>query len=297
MKIGIICSKKSETVTMLYKEGIKQGHTVKILYINKFSILLNNNKENLIYYNHKLLSDYDAFITRIPSEKSDIGLSIIRQIELKGIICFNSWISISRANNKFRTQQILSSKNFNMPKTFITNNSDFSKKMLEQLGMPVIIKFFNGLQGVGVMKVDTIESALSVLESIKILDSNVLVQECINESRGRDIRVLVVGGKVVASMERFSNGDDFRANLSQGGQARKIDLTKEEKEMAIKATKALSLDICGVDIIRTNRGSMILELNASPGLVGIESSTGISVKTKIFQEIVKAVNKKRNVLY
>lgn len=291
MKIGIICSQKSDTVVLLLKEGRRKSHIVKILYLAKFSVFLNDEGENTIFYGHTKLADYDAFIVRLPAEKNDVGISIVRQIEARGAPCFNGWVATSRANNKFRTQQILSLKNFNMPKTFITNNSDFSKNMLNKIGMPVIIKFFNGLQGVGVMKCETPESAISVIESVKMYDSNVLVQECICESSGKDIRCFVVGNKVVASMERDSEGKDFRANISQGGTARKIDLSKEEKDMAIAATRELGLDICGVDLLRSRRGTLIIELNASPGLVGIEKYTGVSVKSEIFDHIVRKVNK------
>lgn len=296
MKIGILCTKKSETVAKLLDEGKKQGHEVRTIFLNKICIFLDENGVNRIFYGEKPLSGYDAIISRIPSEKSGLGSSILRQLELQGIPCFNSWVSTSRANDKFRTQQILSSKKVSMPRTFISNNPDLSKKMLEKIGTPCIIKFFNGLRGVGVMKVDTLNSAVSVLESIKLYDSNVLVQEYVKESEGRDIRCIVIGKKVVASMERNSFGQDFRANLSQGGSATKIILTEEEKKMAIKAATSLGLDISGVDLLRSKKGTMIIEVNASPGLVGIESSTGVDIKAKIFKFIVKEVKKKRKVI-
>jgi len=224
------------------------------------------------------------------------GTAIVRQLEMQGVYTVSSSIAISRARDKLRSMQLLAKYGIGIPKTVVSRNTTDIDNLLEQLGdMPVIIKLARGTHGNGVVLAETKKAAKSVLQAFYLTNddgTNILLQEFIKESAGTDIRAFVVGSRVVASMKRQSLDDDFRSNLHKGGEGTIIKLTDEEKKVAVKAARAMGLNIAGVDMMRSNRGPLILEVNASPGF-GIEKITGRNVASAII-EYVEQNAKRRN---
>jgi ribosomal protein S6--L-glutamate ligase len=249
-----------------------------------------------VSYKGKDLSDFDAIIPRIASNMTKYGTAIVRQLEMQGVYTVSSSIAINRSRDKLRSLQLLAKAGVGIPKTVFSRNTTDIDNLLDQLGgMPVIIKLARGTHGNGVVLAETKKAAKSVLQAFYLTNddgTNILLQEFVKESAGTDIRAFVVGSRVVASMKRQSLDDDFRSNLHKGGEGAIIKLTEEERKMAIKAAKAMGLNVAGVDMMRSDRGPLILEVNASPGF-GIEKVTGRDVTTPII-EYIEMNAKRRN---
>lgn len=296
MKIAILSNGPGNYSTMrLKEEAILRGHEVEVIkYKECYASIEQNNPA--VSYNGKDLIGFDAVIPRIASYMTKYGTAIVRQLEMQGIYTVSSSIAISRSRDKLRSMQLLAKYGIGIPKTVVSRNTTDIDNLLEQLGgMPVIIKLARGTHGNGVVLAETKKAAKSVLQAFYLTNddgTNILLQEFIKESAGTDIRAFVVGSRVVASMKRQSLDDDFRSNLHKGGEGTIVKLTDEEKKVAVKAARAMGLNIAGVDLMRSNRGPLILEVNASPGF-GIEKITGRNVASAII-EYVELNAKRRN---
>ncbi len=240
-----------------------------------------------MHYQGKELPVYDAVIPRIGASITFYGSAVVRQLEMMGVFCVNDSVAITRARDKLRSLQLLSKKGIGLPITGFAHSIDEIKDLIKMVGgPPLIIKFLEGTQGVGVILVETTKAARSVIEAFLGLKVNILVQEYIKEAAGIDIRCFVVGGKVVAAMKRQATApEEFRSNLHRGGKACATEITEEERNMAIRAAHITGLNVAGVDIVRAERGPLIIEVNASPGLEGIEKTTGVDVAGKIIEFI------------
>jgi alpha-L-glutamate ligases, RimK family len=296
MKIAILSNGNANYSTRrLKEEAEKRGHEVKVIKYKNCYISIERH-DNRVYYKGKPLEKFDAIIPRISSSMTKYGTAIVRQLEMQGEYVLSKSLAIVRARDKLRSMQLLAKNDIDVPKTLISRNTTDIDELLDQLGeMPVIIKLASGTHGNGVVLAETKKAAKSVMQAFYLNDdsgTNILLQEFIKESAGTDIRAFVVGSKVVASMQRQSLDDDFRSNLHKGGSGTIIKLTPEEEKVAIKAAKMMGLSVAGVDIMRSSRGPLVLEVNASPGF-GIERVTGRNVAGKIIEYVEQ--NAKRTV--
>ncbi len=288
MKIAILSNGTGNYSTKRLKEvAAARGHEVKVIkYRECYASIEKNNPT--VSYRGEDLAKYDAIIPRIASYMTKYGTAIVRQLEMQGVYTLSSSLAINRSRDKLRSMQLLAKAGVGIPKTVFSRNSTDIDDLLEKLGgTPVIIKLARGTHGNGVVLAESKKAAKSVLQAFYLTNddgTNVLLQEFVKESAGTDIRAFVVGGRVVASMKRQSLDDDFRSNLHKGGEGTTIKLTEEERKMAIKAARAMGLNIAGVDMMRSARGPLILEVNASPGF-GIEKVTGRDVATPIIEYI------------
>jgi len=287
MKIAILSNgPKNYSTSRLVEEAEKRGHEVEVIKYKNCYLSLDD-KHPYVYYEGKKLTGYDAIIPRIANYMTRYGCAIVRQFEMQGIWTASSSIAITRARDKLRSAQILAKYGVDMPKTLVSRNTADIDDLIDQIGLPVIIKLATGTHGNGVVLADTKKAAKSALQAFYLYNedgTNILLQEYIKESAGTDIRAFVVGNHVVASMKRQSLDDDFRSNLHKGGSGTSIKLTDEEKKVALKAAKAMGLHIAGVDLMRSERGPLVLEVNASPGF-GIERVTGRDVASKIIDYV------------
>lgn len=270
----------------LVEEAKKHGHKVKVVKYKNCYLALDD-KHPDVYYDGKKLSGFDAIIPRISNSMTRYGCAVVRQFEMQNTYTVSSSVAITRSRDKLRAAQILAKYDVDTPKTLVSRNTSDIDDLLEQIGLPVIIKLAKGTHGNGVILADTRKAAKSALQAFYLYNedgTNILLQEYIKESAGTDIRAFVVGNQVIASMKRASLDDDFRSNLHQGGEGTPIKLTPAEKKTALKAARAMGLHICGVDLMRSNRGPLVLEVNASPGF-GIEKVTGRDVASKIIEYV------------
>ena len=286
MNILVLSRKPSLYSTRRLVEATqKRGHNVRVIDYLRCYMNITSKKPTVIYRGEKLTS-YDAIIPRIGASYTFYGAAVVRQFEMGGIFSVNESQAISRSRDKLRSLQILAREGIGMPVTGFANHSADIDGMIETMkGTPLIMKLLEGTQGKGVVLAETKKAAGSVLSAFGQLKANILVQEFIKEAEGKDIRAFVVGGKVVGSMEREAPDGEFRANLHLGAVAKKIELSEEEKNMAVKATKTLGLAIAGVDMIRSSEGLLVIEVNSSPGLEGIENTTGKDVAAEIVKYI------------
>ena len=287
MKIVILSNGNANYSTKrLVEEAEKRGHTAKVIKYKNCYLSLDSKRPE-VFYKGKKLSDFDAIIPRISNRMTRYGCAILRQFEMQGTWTVSSSIAITRARDKLRSAQILTKSGVETPKTLVSRNTADLDDLLEQIGLPVIIKLASGTHGNGVVLADTKKAAKSALQAFYLYNedgTNILLQEYIKESAGTDIRAFVVGSKVVASMKRQSLDDDFRSNLHKGGEGTIIKLTDAEKKMAVKAAKAMGLHVAGVDLMRSNKGPIVLEVNASPGF-GIEKITKRNIAGKIIEYV------------
>lgn len=287
MKIAILSNGNANYSTKrLVEEAEKRGHKVKVVKYKNCYLALDD-KHPDVYYRGKKLSGFDAILPRISNGMTRYGCAVVRQFEMQGVYTSATSVAITRARDKLRAAQILAKYDIDTPKTLVSRNTSDIDDLLEQIGLPVIIKLASGTHGNGVILADTKKAAKSALQAFYLYNedgTNILLQEFIKESAGTDIRAFVVGGRVVASMKRESLDDDFRSNLHKGGLGTPIKLTDQEKKVAVKAARAMGLHICGVDLMRSSRGPLVLEVNASPGF-GIEKVTGRDVASKIIEYI------------
>lgn len=288
LKIAILSKNINLYSTRRLKEEAElSGHNVQIINTTRCYMNISSTHPE-IYYNGEKLPQFDAIIPRIGASITFYGTAVVRQFEMMGVFSLNDSIGISRTRDKLRALQFLSKKGIGMPVTGFACDSDDTNHLIQIAGgSPVVIKLLEGTQGIGVVLAETNKAAESVIESFMSLKANIMVQEFITESKGEDLRCLVVGNKVVASMKRTAKSDEFRSNLHRGATASNIVLTPEENRTAIKATKILGLNVAGVDLIRSNRGPLVLEVNSSPGLQGIENATNKNVAKEIINFIEK----------
>lgn len=294
MNIVILSKGSSNYSTQRIKEEAKvRGHNIRV--VNYALCYMAIEKGNpVVYYRGKPLKDIDAVIPRIALSYTRYGTSVVRQFEMQGVYTTTSSIAITRVRDKLRTYQLLGKSDIGIPKTvFARETSDFADVIDHAGGTPVIIKVARGTHGNGVVLAETKKAAQAVMQAFYVEGVNFLVQEFVAESAGTDIRVIVIGGKVVAAMQRQSLDDDFRSNLHQGGEGKKVKLSVEEKKTAQKAAKAMGLTICGVDMMRSNRGPLVLEVNASPGF-SIEKVTGTNVAGKIIEHVEQNAKRRKS---
>lgn len=285
MKIVILSKGPGNYSTKrLKEEALKRGHEVRVVNYAKCFVTLESGNTQ-VHYRGEQITDVDAIIPRIATNLTKYGSSIVRQFETQNVFTATTSISIVRSRDKLRSMQILAKAGVGIPKTvFARETADFDGVLEQVGGAPVIIKVARGTHGNGVVLAETRKAALAVMQAFYVESVNFLVQEFIQESAGVDIRALVVNGKVVASMVRQSLDDDFRSNLHQGGEGINVKLTAEERKTAQKAAKAMGLSICGVDMMRSERGPLVLEVNASPGFM-IEKVTGSNVAEKVIEYV------------
>lgn len=264
-----------------------RGHELDI--INTLRCYMNiASRRPEIYYNGEKLPLYDAVIPRIGASVTFYGLAVLRQFEMMGVYPLNESVAIGRSRDKLRSMQLLARDGIGLPVTTFAHDPKQTEEVLELAGgAPLVIKLLEGTQGIGVVLADTNRSAKSVIEAFRGADVNILVQEFIKEAGGTDIRALVVGGRVVAAMKRTGASGEFRSNLHRGGTAEVVKLSPEERFTAIRAAKSMGLNVCGVDMLRSNHGPVVMEVNSSPGLEGVEKATGIDIATKIVEFIEK----------
>lgn len=284
----------------LVEEAKKRGHNVRVVKYRDCNASIEKSNPAVNYLGEDL-RNIDAIIPRIASSLTRYGSAMVRQFEMQGVYTTANSIAIARSRDKLRSLQLLSKYGVGIPKTVFSRNTSDIDDLLEQVGgAPMVIKLARGTHGNGVVLAETKKAAKSVLQAFYLHNedgTNILLQEFVEESAGEDIRAFVVGGRVVASMKRKSLDDDFRSNLHQGGEGTAIKLTDEEKKTAIRAAKAMGLPICGVDMMRSSRGPLVLEVNSSPGLA-VEKVTGRNVAGKIIEYVeinAKRKNKKDKV--
>jgi len=246
-------------------------------------------------YAGKRLEDYDAIIPRIGASNTFYGTAIVRQFELMNVLSANGSQAISRSRDKLRCMQILAKEKVGLPITGFAHSTQDTDGLLNMVGgAPAVIKLIEGTQGIGVVLAETHTSAKSMIEAFRGLSAHILVQEFIKEAQGEDIRAFVVGDKVIAAMRRKAAKGEFRANIHRGGKSEKIELTDAETETALLASRAVGLNVAGVDMLRSNTGPKVLEINSSPGLQGIEGATGINIAGLIMEYLEKAMSTGRN---
>ena len=273
----------------IYDEAVKRGHDVSVINHNKCSIKLSGGKREIIYEGENIIDEPDVIIPRIGASVTRHGAAIVKEFEMHGVYSTARSLGILRAQNKVRTLQIMNRKGIPIPDTVFSVNPENIKEQIELLGgAPVIIKMQEGTQGMGVMLAESKKSAKSIIDTFYRMNMSILLQEFIKESNSEDIRVFVVGDKIVSSMKRKGLDDDFRSNIHRGGTATKADLSYQVLIMAIKAAGYLGLPIAGVDLIRSKRGPLLIEVNSTPGLQGIEAYT----KVNVAEEIIKYLEKK-----
>ncbi|HEY9665494.1 MAG TPA: 30S ribosomal protein S6--L-glutamate ligase [Coleofasciculaceae cyanobacterium] len=288
MKIAILSQDASLYSTQrLKKVGEARGHEMQVINYLRCYMNITSHKPSVIYQG-KPLKDIDAIIPRIGLSQTFYGTAVVRQFEVMGVFSANESQAISRSRDKLRCLQILSREGIGLPVTGFAHSIQDIDGLIDSVGgTPLIIKMLEGTQGIGVVLAETHQAAKSVIEAFRCLDANILVQEFIKEAQGMDIRCFVIGDKVVASMKRQGAPGEFRANLHRGGTAQLVKLTPEERSTALRAVKAMGLRVAGVDLLRSHHGPVVIEVNSSPGLEGIEKATEVDVAGKIIEFLEK----------
>jgi len=282
----------------LVEAGKAKGWNVRVIDYLMCSIEIMKN-ELAVIYNGELLPVPDAIIPRIGASRTFYGTAMVRHFEIMGAFSVAGNLALARSRDKLRSLQVLSKQGVDMPKTVFASNKANAKDVIKLIGgTPLVLKILEGTQGVGVVLAETQKAAQSVLDAFYGMEVNLLVQEYIKEAGGADIRAFVVNGEVVGAMKRQGAEGDFRSNLHQGGSATAYKLNRKEKATALAAAKAMGLGVCGVDMIPSDRGPLVMEVNSSPGLEGIEKATGIDIAGKIMNYIESSIkpspdNKKR----
>ncbi|HSX30919.1 MAG TPA: 30S ribosomal protein S6--L-glutamate ligase [Candidatus Saccharimonadales bacterium] len=292
MKIGILTRQPGYSVRRLKEAARARGHEVRVIKYPECYVEIEQDKPEVRYRGNSL-NDLDVVIPRILPGMTGYGTAIVRQFEMMGVYTPAKSIAIARSRDKLRSLQLLSKAGVGIPKTIFSRETAAVDDLIDHLGTPMIIKLASGTQGNGVVLAETRKAAKSVIQAFYVNDTSFLMQEYIEEAAGADIRVFIVGNQVVASMKRQSLDDDFRSNIHQGGTGTAVKLGDEEKRVALKAARAMGLAICGVDMVQSARGPLILEVNSAPGLEGIEGVTGRDIADKII-EYIELNAKQRN---
>lgn len=285
MKIAVLSrGKKNYSTRRLVEEIKKLSHKAQVVNHAECYVDIEQDTPD-VRYRGEDISGIDAIVPRIAANISRYGTAIVRQFEMMGVYTSSKSVAIRRSHDKLRSMQILSKAGVGIPKTIFSRETDAIDDLIDQIGLPMIIKVARGTHGRGVVLAETKKAARATIQAFYVENVSILLQEYVEESAGSDIRAFVIGGRVVASMQRQSLTDDFRSNIHQGGEGKKIKLTEEERKTAIKAAKAMGLSIAGVDMVRSKRGPLVLEVNSSPGLEGIETVTGRDVAGKIIKYV------------
>jgi ribosomal protein S6--L-glutamate ligase len=287
MRIAILSRRPSlYSTTRLKEAGKNRGHEMFIVDYLRCYMDITSRRPQVIYQGEPL--KVDAIIPRIGASNTFYGTAVVRQFEMMGVFVANESQAISRSRDKLRSLQLLARDGVGLPVTGCAHSTkDIDGVISLAGGTPLVVKLIEGTQGVGVILAETKKAAQAVIEAFRGLDANILVQEYIKEAGGADVRCFVVGGKVVASMKRQAGPGEFRSNLHRGGTAEKVKITPEERSTAVRAARTMGLNISGVDVLRSNHGAVVMEVNSSPGLEGIEKSTGVDVAAKIIEFIEK----------
>ena len=288
MKIALLSrNRKLYSSRRLIEAANERGHEIRVLDVLRcyMNIAAHN---PTIHYKGEELSRFDSVIPRIGASVTFYGTSVLRQFEMMGVYPLNESVAVSRSRDKLRSMQLLSRKGLGMPVTGFANKPDDVKDLIKMVGgAPLVVKLLEGTQGIGVVLAETAKAAESVIEGFMGVKADILVQEYIKEAGGADIRCFVIGGKVVAAMKRQAAAGEFRSNLHRGGSASLIKITPEERSTAVRAARVMGLNVAGVDLLRSNHGPVIMEVNSSPGLEGIEEATGKDVAGLIIDFIEK----------
>jgi ribosomal protein S6--L-glutamate ligase len=278
-------SLKIHSTRRLHDAAIALGHEVVVADPARCYLDLSN-KGPQVYFRNRALKNIDAVIPRIGSSITFYGTAILRQFEMKGICTLNSSNSVLQARDKLCALQMLSRAGIALPKTSFANSTKMTEHLIKLVGgAPLIVKLLEGTQGKGVVLCETTKAAESVIDAFREMDADFMVQEFIKEAGGADVRCFVIGDQVVASMQRQAKEGEFRSNLHRGGSATQIEISSQERQMAINAAKALNLQVAGVDILRAKSGACVIEVNSSPGLQGIEACTKIDVATQVIKHL------------
>jgi ribosomal protein S6--L-glutamate ligase len=285
MKIAILSRKSSLYSTRRLVEAAEAaGHEAQVVDYLRCYMDITSNKPQVMFRGEAL--NVDAVIPRIGASNTFYGTAVVRQFEMQKVFPLNESQAIARSRDKLRCMQLLSRKGIGLPRTGFAHSTKDVAGVIDAVGgAPLVVKLLEGTQGIGVVLCETKKAAESVIEAFRGLDANILVQEFIKEAGGADLRAFVVGDKVVAAMERQAAPDEFRSNLHRGGSAHKVKLSPAERKTAVAAAKAMGLRVCGVDMLRSNDGPLVMEVNSSPGLEGIEVTSGVDVAAAIIKYI------------
>ena len=288
MKIGILSTNKNLYSTKrLCEAGVQRGHDIQVINHRRCYMNIASHRP-VVHCAGKALTGFDAIIPRIGASITFYGAAVVRQFEMMGVYSLSESVAITRSRDKLRALQLLSRKGIGMPVTGFANSPDDTDDLLDLVGgAPVVIKLLEGTQGVGVVLAETKQAAESVIEAFRGLDANFLVQEFVKEAGGADIRCFVIGDRVVAAMKRQAKEGEFRSNLHRGGKAELLKITPEERSAAARAARIMGLNVAGVDILRSNHGPVVMEVNSSPGLEGIETATGKDIAGMIIEFMEK----------
>lgn len=290
MKVAILSrNARLYSTRRLVEAAIARGHEVKVLDVLRCYMNITSHQPG-IHYRGEKLEVFDAVIPRIGASVTFYGTAVLRQFEMMNVFPLNESVAVTRSRDKLRSLQLLARKGIGLPVTGFAHNPDDIDDLIAQVGgAPLVIKLLEGTQGIGVVLAETKKAAESVVQAFMGLNANIMVQEYIKEAGGSDIRCFVIDDKVVATMKRQAPEGEFRSNLHRGGQASLIQLTPEERSTAVRAAKIMGLNVCGVDLLRSNHGPVIMEVNSSPGLQGIETVSGKDIASSIIQFIEKRI--------
>ncbi len=288
MKIAILSRKSSLYSTRRLKEaGQERDHEMHVIDFARCYMNITSHRPQVMFQGHAL-EGFDAVIPRIGASYTFYGTAVLRQFEVMGVFPVNESQGISRSRDKLRSLQLLARDGIGLPVTGFARSTRDTAGLIGLVGgAPLVVKLLEGAQGIGVVLAETSTAAESVIEAFRGLDANILVQEFIREAGGSDIRCFVVGGKVIAAMKRQGADGEFRSNLHRGGKASAIKITPEERSTAVRSAKAMGLNVAGVDLLRSNHGPLVMEVNSSPGLEGIENATSKDVAGEIIEFIEK----------
>jgi len=290
MKIAILSrNRKLYSTRRLVEAAEQRGHEVRVIDVLRCYMNITSLRPT-IHYGGEVLEGFDAVIPRIGASVTFYGTAVLRQFEMMNVFPLNESVAVTRSRDKLRSAQLLARKGIGMPVTGFAHNPDDIEDLLKEVGgAPLVIKLLEGTQGIGVVLAETKKAAESVIQAFMGLKANIMVQEFIKEAGGSDLRCFVVGGKVVATMKRQGPEGEFRSNLHRGGSASLVKLTPAERSTAVRAAAVMGLEVCGVDLLRSNHGPVVMEVNSSPGLEGIESASGKDVADIIMQYLEKRV--------
>lgn len=295
MKVAILSrNAKLYSTRRLVEAAIARGHEVKVLDVLRCYMNITSHQP-VIHFRGEKLEAFDAVIPRIGASVTFYGAAVLRQFEMMNVFPLNESVAVTRSRDKLRSLQLLARKGIGLPVTGFAHNPDDIDDLIAQVGgAPLVIKLLEGTQGIGVVLAETKKAAESVIQAFMGLNANIMVQEYIKEAGGSDIRCFVIDDKVVAAMKRQAPEGEFRSNLHRGGQASLIQLTPEERSTAVRAAKIMGLNVCGVDLLRSNHGPVVMEVNSSPGLQGIETVSGKDIASFIIQFIEKKIKSLEN---
>lgn len=288
MKLALLCrNPRLYSHTRLVEAAEERGHDIDVIDHLRCLIDVSSGQPKLVYKSEDLPL-YDAVIPRIGASVTFYGTAVLRQLEVMGVYPLNESVAISRSRDKLRSLQLLSKHGIGLPRTIFAHRTNDPAEVIKRAGgAPVVIKLIEGTQGIGVMLSETDRAAESIVEAFGGVDTNILVQEFIKEAGGEDVRCLVIGGKVIATMLRKGKEGEFRSNLHRGGSAKSIKISPQERQVAVNCAKTMGLNVCGVDLLRSARGPVVMEVNSSPGLEGIEKATDIDVAGQIIEFLEK----------